>query len=270
MNTNVSELTRATERPEAISMRVPVDNPSKTKTEEIWNENYSKYGVAFGSERSQTAVNLIEAFRAANGINRRKTVVDVGCGTGRDAIEYALQGYEVTGVDLARSGLELAFQEYCVVQQRHPISGVARFLQGDIETAFANIVGNFDGISSHRTLHLMQRGQLKRFAECAAKLLEPHGFISIGARSPKDFKPDEMEWIKKGEVAKYKSADRAGHKLHFISANLLEEIFRKDFNILSISEGTEPERIGRDVNANLIFMFGRKKSNASIRPTFPR
>jgi SAM-dependent methyltransferase len=161
MNTNVSELTRATERPEAISMRVPVDNPSKTKTEEIWNENYSKYGVAFGSERSQTAVNLIEAFRAANGINRRKTVVDVGCGTGRDAIEYALQGYEVTGIDLARSGLELAFQEYCVVQQRHPISGVARFLQGDIETAFANIVGNFDGISSHRTLHLMQRGQLK-------------------------------------------------------------------------------------------------------------
>jgi tRNA G10 N-methylase Trm11 len=126
MKTNVLELTKATERPEAISlvpMRVPVVNPSKAKTEEVWNENYSKYGVAFGSERSQTAVNLIEAFRAANGINRRKTVVDVGCGTGSDAIEYALQGYEVTGIDLARSGLELAFQEYCVVQQRHPISG---------------------------------------------------------------------------------------------------------------------------------------------------
>ena len=72
-----------------------------------------------------------------------------------------------------------------------------------------------------------------------------------------------MEWIKEGEVAKYKSADRAGHKLHFIRANLLEELFRKDFNILSISEGTEPERIGRDVNANLIFMLRRRKNNAS-------
>lgn len=40
--------------------------------------------------------------------DRSKTILDVGCGTGRHAIELAKRGYSVTGIDLSESQLERA------------------------------------------------------------------------------------------------------------------------------------------------------------------
>src|SRR5665811_785858 len=42
------------------------------------------------------------------GFNRSATILDLGCGTGRHAIELAKRGYTVTAVDLSASQLDLA------------------------------------------------------------------------------------------------------------------------------------------------------------------
>jgi SAM-dependent methyltransferase len=42
------------------------------------------------------------------GKNKSVRILDIGCGTGRHAIELARRGYDVTGVDLSQAQLELA------------------------------------------------------------------------------------------------------------------------------------------------------------------
>jgi 2-polyprenyl-3-methyl-5-hydroxy-6-metoxy-1,4-benzoquinol methylase len=43
--------------------------------------------------------------------DRSKTILDIGCGTGRHAIELASRGYSVTGIDLSESQLARARQK---------------------------------------------------------------------------------------------------------------------------------------------------------------
>lgn len=42
------------------------------------------------------------------GFDKTKTILDIGCGTGRHAIELARRGYSVTGIDLSESQLAKA------------------------------------------------------------------------------------------------------------------------------------------------------------------
>ena len=45
------------------------------------------------------------------GFNKTKSILDIGCGTGRHDIELAKRGYSVTGIDLSESQLERARQK---------------------------------------------------------------------------------------------------------------------------------------------------------------
>jgi 2-polyprenyl-3-methyl-5-hydroxy-6-metoxy-1,4-benzoquinol methylase len=62
------------------------------------------------------------------GFDKTKRILDIGCGTGRHAIELAKRGYIVTGIDLSESQLKLAREKATEV-------GVdIKFEQGDART----------------------------------------------------------------------------------------------------------------------------------------
>jgi 2-polyprenyl-3-methyl-5-hydroxy-6-metoxy-1,4-benzoquinol methylase len=58
-----------------------------------------------GSEASCQEVSQIEVL---TGIKPPLKILDVGCGTGRHAIEFAKRGYTVKGIDIANGYLEIA------------------------------------------------------------------------------------------------------------------------------------------------------------------
>jgi SAM-dependent methyltransferase len=58
-----------------------------------------------------------------------RSIIDLGCGTGKHAIEFALRDYKVTGVEMSESMLKLAEEN---LKRRGLISGKVNFLQGDI------------------------------------------------------------------------------------------------------------------------------------------
>lgn len=243
--------------------------------ETVWDENYAKHNQLFGIEPSQTVTILIKAFK--NIAQAKVTVADMGCGGGRDTIALALNDFDAIGVDVSKRGLELAVAEYKKLQSINKITGSAIFLHGDIETAFRNYVGTLDGITSHRTLHLMKKDEQDLFARCAAELLEPNGFLAIGTRCEKDFKPDQMEWIKgkKGISARYKDPSRKGQILNFVTEDRLRELFEKDFDILKITYGQEIERVTDQDKGHtqLIFMLAQRKmlaEDARIEPIVQR
>jgi 2-polyprenyl-3-methyl-5-hydroxy-6-metoxy-1,4-benzoquinol methylase len=72
-------------------------------------ENYAKnYDKESFTQGTIGEVNFIE--QEIN-FDKRKTILDIGCGTGRHAVELAKRGYTVTGVDLSDAQLNRAKQK---------------------------------------------------------------------------------------------------------------------------------------------------------------
>jgi SAM-dependent methyltransferase len=266
----VDKLTRLLETPKEVEARLndhdrvyhgPRFSAQEAAVAAFWDNSYTEFGPMWGCEPSQTAVSLIALFNRHEGrFGRRIEIAEIGCGYGRDAFAFAKEGFEVLALDVSRHGLLLANRDYRNASRiRFP--GSIRFLHGTVVTLAAAIVGKLDGLSSHRTLHLMQREEVLEFARWAAALVRPGGFISIGARSPRDFNPQTMEWIegREGQTARYKDPSRHGQLLTFVDEPLLRLTLEPHFTV-QISEGIEHERCGNGAVTKLIYTTGTRRA----------
>jgi 2-polyprenyl-3-methyl-5-hydroxy-6-metoxy-1,4-benzoquinol methylase len=80
-----------------------------------YEELFENYAVTYDNEVF-TQGTIEECDFIEKEINYDKTIkiLDIGCGTGRHAIELAKRGYSVTGIDLSESQLQLAKQKAAV------------------------------------------------------------------------------------------------------------------------------------------------------------
>lgn len=74
-------------------------------------------------------------------------LLDLACGSGRDAVFFAMQGFEVTAID----NLADALLQAQSLSRRHRVS--CCLLRGDVEADPACWAGPWDGIHVHRFLH---------------------------------------------------------------------------------------------------------------------
>lgn len=73
--------------------------------EAIFNEDFLRTAPTPSSKQVQIEADFIEN---ALGVEKGASVLDVGCGLGRQAVELAARGYELTGIDLSLTMLSLA------------------------------------------------------------------------------------------------------------------------------------------------------------------
>ncbi len=75
-----------------------------------WYETFfANYGKSYDKECfTQGTVGEVDFVERELGGDRSKRILDIGCGTGRHAIELARRGYRVTGLDLSESQLRQA------------------------------------------------------------------------------------------------------------------------------------------------------------------
>jgi len=74
-----------------------------------YEELFENYAEGYDREAfTQGTLGEVDFIEAEAGGDRRKKILDVGCGTGRHAVELAKRGYEVTGLDLSETQLRKA------------------------------------------------------------------------------------------------------------------------------------------------------------------
>ncbi|HHX11166.1 MAG TPA: methyltransferase domain-containing protein [Firmicutes bacterium] len=71
-----------------------------------YDEAYSKPGLYWGRKPNSLCLETITLDSAVNRAHRR--AIDLGCGEGRDLIQFAKYGYESVGVDISMPGLKKA------------------------------------------------------------------------------------------------------------------------------------------------------------------
>lgn len=138
-------------------------------------------------------------------------ILDLPCGHGRHAIELARRGYDVTGIDLAPSMLEVA-------RSRARDAGVSvRFLEGDMrepigEPAFGLVLNLFTSLG-----YFADPADDSKVAENAAAVLKPKGRFMVevinGDRVLTNFQ--EHDWFPVGDaiVNERRSLDRDSRRM---------------------------------------------------------
>jgi len=74
-----------------------------------YEELFENYAERYDSESYvQGTVGEVDFIEKELNFNKSKSILDIGCGTGRHAIELTKRGYKVTGVDLSEAQLKRA------------------------------------------------------------------------------------------------------------------------------------------------------------------
>ena len=108
-------------------------------------------------------------------------LIDLGCGAGRHAIEFARRGFPVTAVDLSRSMLEVVARKAKVVG----VSPLVRCVQANLCRLDCFPEATFDyGLSMFSTLGMIRGRPARRHALAQAyRVLRPGGRLAIHAHN---------------------------------------------------------------------------------------
>lgn len=129
-----------------------------------YDELYAKHANALGEPFKQV-VTFFEA------LDRPHTVLDIGCGQGRDALFIARLGHTVTGVDLSPAGIKQL--DAAAKSENLPITGVV----ADIESYQPE--GQFDILLIDRTLHMLTDDSQEEVLKKLLTALKPSGYLLL-------------------------------------------------------------------------------------------
>lgn len=136
---------------------------------DYWNQYYkNKICSTEPSPFAQYVATLIDS---------GKSLVDLGCGNGRDTVYFAGLGLQVTGVDLSDISVRSL--------QEQNIPG-ARFICGDFVNPKEAAEDSFDYAYSRFTIHAINEQQERTFLKNIYEQLHPKGKFFIEVRSIHD------------------------------------------------------------------------------------
>jgi SAM-dependent methyltransferase len=143
-----------------------------------WEESYRSGNVPWDTGRTSS-----ELMRVVQDENIRPChSIELGCGTGTNAIWLAQRGFEVTGVDLVPQAIERA-------KQRAAEAGVSiRFFAADL-LALPDLGEPFDFLFDRGCYHAVRRENAIGYLDTVDRLLRPGAFgliLTGNAKEPHD------------------------------------------------------------------------------------
>lgn len=174
---------------------------------------YECDGYYWGTEPAD----FLDQIAALRSPGKEITVLDIGCGEGKDAVYMASKGYSVTAFDITNSGVNKTKR----LAMERGVSVIA--FVDDINTF--EIDQQFDIIYSTGTIQYLADDQKRAFFEKINQMTKPHGLhyfnVFVGKpflALPPDWDREEKMW-KTGELFSYYS----DWKIHSIDEIIFED-----------------------------------------------
>jgi SAM-dependent methyltransferase len=151
---------------------------------ESWEAIFRRDGYVF-PEPFERFAELVEALRK----HGCRTILDVGCGTGRHVVALARCGFHVCGLDYAPTGLRLA-RKWLAEE-----SLAASLVLSDARRPLPFGAGTFDGLVSTQVIHHAPLATVRETISELRRVLRAGGllFLTVPARPDEDVLHDEIE-----------------------------------------------------------------------------
>jgi SAM-dependent methyltransferase len=147
-------------------------------------------------------------------------VVDVGCGTGGDAVSLARHGFQVTAMDYSAVALTYA-------RAKAAAAGVGvEFHQSDMGLPLPFDADSFDAVMSNVAMHMFDDPTTRRIVREMRRVVRPNGLLLLHVNSTEDL-PFRSERMGRRRVQVlgpdfYREAN--GQTVHFFSEEYCREI----------------------------------------------
>ena len=136
---------------------------------EVFNLYSKYYNLLYKDKDYLSEVNYVESLIKKYSEIEVKSILDLGCGTGRHDIEFAKKRYKVTGIDQSETMLDIANKESSNENTRY-IKGDARYLE--LNEKFDAVVSLFH-VASYQT----SNDDLVNYFKTASKHLKKGGIF---------------------------------------------------------------------------------------------
>jgi ubiquinone/menaquinone biosynthesis C-methylase UbiE len=193
----------------------------RTSQRKQWDTTYASSQDFFGSEPSELALSALKAFRDRG----TKTVLELGCGQGRDTWYFAKQGLDVTALDYSEAGI-------CQMRERAKDGGVKVALEvHDARKPLPFPDGSFDAIYSHMffTMEFSEDEISYMLGECL-RVLRPNGLNIYSVRNDHD--PHYGKFTPRGKDT---WENPLGFVVHFFSEEKIRRL-ATGYDVLWVSE----------------------------------
>lgn len=167
-----------------------------------WNEVYSR--------KTESGGPSLFAIEMERSMKPESTVVDLGCGSGRDSLFFAARNHKVLAVDLSSEAIQ-------IIRRADP--GI-KAIEEDFVTFLGKYENAFDYLYSRFSLHAISADQEQALVMCAYNSLKKGGALFVEARSVQD------ERFGRGEEIAKNTFRYEGHARRFIDINDLEKTLR--------------------------------------------
>jgi SAM-dependent methyltransferase len=197
-----------------------------------WEQRYAAEGRLWGDGPSELARLAVARLRPAVAVAERGdgaglSILDVGCGYGRDSRYLAAElGVRVLGLDPSPTAVATAHRAARSALEVDYLVGDAAWLAGE-----DGHPGRYDVAFAANVYHLLSPGGRRDFAAALAALVCPGGLLFLSTLSPRDAQHYAVGEPVRGEQRSWVE----NVYLHFCSAQELEADFAA-FTVLDLEE----------------------------------
>ena len=183
---------------------------------ENWEEIFSAKGTFFNDVHSDLKL-FVES------LNKKIKILDLGCGSGRHTVFFASEGFDVTGIDSAKKGIEIT-QE--IIDEKNLR---VKLICKDFYEKLPFGDNTFDVVVSTQAMHHNRLYYIKKLTDEIKRVLKQSGKIFITVPKIKDIFHKEPLEIEKNTFIPTKGNEQ-GVVHHYFDISEIKEMF-SDFEI---------------------------------------
>ena len=203
----------------------------------IWDKIYSDDSAFFGEDPSDFARKCYSYFNEY-GV---KSILELGCGQGRDTIFFASNGFDVNAIDASKVAIENINQK---IRQKN-ISLDLRHFKAKGTLPYDS--SYFDAVYSHMFYNMrFTDEELEFLFKESNRVLKNNSLLYFSVRSDKDV------LYNKGKKIDNNIYEVNGFQIRFFTKRQIQSFLENYFEIKNIEESYEEP-------VNLYFVFCRKK-----------